>query len=322
MSSHVTNLRIRRLRLRKFTREQSEERESIVGQAVSALGQASAPCVREIAMIHGRTIAYREQRGTGTPILLIHGIGSSADTWQPVFGLLAESGVAVIAVDLPGHGESSNEPGDYSLGAMASTLRDLLDLLGHERVHLVGHSLGGGISLQFAYQFPERVDRLVLASSGGLGEETFIGLRAATLPGSSIALKVAINRRTIAGAARAGRVLSRVGVQPHALSSGALRTVSRLGDEERREAFLATLRSVVGVRGQRVSALEKLSLLDGDRVLIIWGEDDPMIPMAHGIHAHSMLDGSTFVSFPDTRHEPHVDDPARFAALLLEHVSR
>ena len=137
---------------------------------------------------------------------------------------------------------------------------------------------------------------------------------------AALALKIAINRRTIAGAARAGRILSKVGMTPHALSSGALRTVSRLDDDERREAFLATLRSVVGVRGQRVSALDKLHLLDGNRVLIIWGEDDPMIPMAHGAHAHSLLEGSRFVSFPDARHEPHVDDPPRFAALLLEHV--
>lgn len=292
-----------------------------MGQGAPALSQSMPVREREVAHLHGRTVAYREQQGAGVPILLVHGIGSSADTWQPVFDQLCEQGAPVIAVDLPGHGESSKERGDYSLGATASTLRDLLDLLGHERVHLVGHSLGGGISLQFAYQFPERIDRLVLASSGGLGEETFIGLRAAALPGSSIALKVAINRRTIAGAARAGRLLSRVGFEPHALSSGALRTVSRLGDEERREAFLATLRSVVGVRGQRVSALEKLSLLEGERVLIIWGEDDPMIPMAHGVHAHSLLAGSRFVSFPNSRHEPHVDDPARFAALLVEHFS-
>lgn len=291
-----------------------------MGRAATVVRAASPTFEREIVHLHGRTLAYRENRATGTPILLVHGIGSSADTWQPVFDLLAEQGATVIAVDLPGHGESSKEPGDYSLGAMASTLRDLLDLLGHERIHLVGHSLGGGISLQFAYQFPERVDRLVLASSGGLGEETFIGLRAAALPGSALALKIAINRRTIAGAARAGRILSKVGMTPHALSSGALRTVSRLDDDERREAFLATLRSVVGVRGQRVSALDKLHLLDGNRVLIIWGEDDPMIPMAHGAHAHSLLEGSRFVSFPDARHEPHVDDPPRFAALLLEHV--
>ena len=211
-----------------------------MGQARSVLSQASQAVEREFAHLHGRTIAYREHPGAGTPILLVHGIGSNADTWQPVFDLLAGQGAAVIAVDLPGHGESSKEPGDYSLGAMASTLRDLLDLLGHERVHLVGHSLGGGIALQFAYQFPARVDRLVLVSSGGLGEEAFVGLRAGALPGAALALKVAINRRTIAGATRVGRVLARVGVEPHALSPSALRTVSRLGVDERWDAFLAT----------------------------------------------------------------------------------
>ena len=283
-------------------------------------GQRQPEIQREYARMHGRTVSYREHQGVGTPILLVHGIGSSADTWQPVFDRLVLQNAAVIAVDLPGHGESSKESGDYSLGAMASTLRDLLDLLGHEKIHLAGHSLGGGISLQFAYQFPERVDRLVLVSSGGLGEEAFVGLRAGALPGAALALKIAINRRTVAGAARVGRMLARVGVEPHALSPSALRTVSRLGDEERREAFLATLRSVVGVRGQRVSALEKLYLIEGERVLIVWGDRDPMIPMAHGAHAHALLEGSRFVAFPGARHEPHVDDPDRFVALVLEHV--
>ncbi|CAB4875055.1 MAG: alpha/beta fold hydrolase [Actinobacteria bacterium] len=277
---------------------------------------------REVLTLHSRQIAYREHRGTGAPILLVHGIGSSSDTWNPVFDHLVASGAPVIAVDLPGHGESSKQPGDYSLGSMASTLRDLLDHLGHDRVHLVGHSLGGGISLQFVYQFPERVRTLTLVSSGGLGEETFGGLRAAAMPGSEIALRWAINRRTLAGAARLGRVLSRVGVEPHALSPGALETVSWLGDDERRAAFLATLRSVVGVKGQRVSALDKLHLLDGHQVLIIWGDRDPMIPMAHGAHAHALLEGSRFVTFAEAAHEPHMHDSRRFADLVLEHTNR
>ena len=276
---------------------------------------------RQFVALNGRVLAYRELPGTGTPVLLIHGIGSSGDTWGDIPERLSAQGVAVVAVDLPGHGESSRGPGDYSLGSTASILRDLLDHLGIERVHLVGHSLGGGVSMQFAYQFPERVDTMTLVSSGGLGEETFTGLRAASLPGSEFALKWAINARTLKGASWVGDKLGRIGLHPHALSPRALETVSWLGEDDRRAAFLATLRSVVSPRGQSVSALDKLHLMSGRRILIIWGDRDPMIPMKHGENAHALLPGSRFVVFPGAAHEPHVHDPDRFADLVLEHVS-
>lgn len=275
---------------------------------------------RRSIRMHGRDLAFREYPGTGTPILLVHGIGSSAETWVDVPDRLSARGAHVIAVDLPGHGESSKGPGDYSLGSLASSLRDLLDELGIERVHLVGHSLGGGVSLQFSYQFPERVDTIVLESSGGLGEEAFTGLRAASLPGSELVIRWAINERTIKGATWVGSRLDRLGIATHALSPRALETVAWLAEEDRRAAFLATLRSVVGPRGQRVSALEKLHLMEASRVLIIWGDKDPMIPMKHGENAHAMLPGSRLVIFPGAGHEPHGDDPESFAELVLGHV--
>lgn len=276
---------------------------------------------REHVTLHGRDLAYLDLPGTGTPILLVHGIGSNLDTWGDVPERLAASGARVIAVDLPGHGDSSKEPGDYSLGALASTLRDLLAHLEVERVHLVGHSLGGGVSLQFQYQWPDRVEAMVLESSGGLGEEAFTGLRAAALPGSELVIRWAINPRTLRGASWLGDRLGRVGLSPHALSPRALQTVSWLGEEDRRAAFLATLRSVVSPKGQRVSALDKLHLVEGSRVLIIWGDRDPMIPVAHGHHAHELLEGSRLVVFPGAAHEPHVHDPDRFADVVLAHLA-
>jgi pimeloyl-ACP methyl ester carboxylesterase len=271
--------------------------------------------------LNGRDVAYRDLPGTGTPILLVHGIGSSMLTWADVPERLAAGGTRVLAVDLPGHGQSSRGPGDYSLGSLASTLRDLLDHLGIERVHLVGHSLGGGVSMQMRYQFPDRVASMVLESSGGLGEEAFPGLRAAALPGSEIVLKWAVNDRTLNAAAWLGGQLGRVGLRPHALSPHALETVSWLGEQDRRAAFLATLRSVVSPRGQRVSALDKLHLMEGQRVLIVWGDRDPMIPMHHGQRAHELLGGSRFVVFPGAGHEPHLHDPERFAELVSTHVA-
>ena len=279
-----------------------------------------SPHTRQHVQLNGRDLAYRELPGSGIPVLLIHGIALNLDTWDDLPERLSTRGIPVLAVDLPGHGESSKGPGDYSLGSMASTLRDLLDNHGIDRVHLVGHSLGGGVSMQFAYQFPDRVASMILESSGGLGEEAFTGLRAAALPGSELAIKWAINQRTLAGASWLGAKLSRVGVTPHMLSPRTLQTVSWLGEDDRRAAFLATLRSVVSPRGQRVSALDKLHLMEGSRVLIVWGDRDPMIPMGHGQAAHELLSGSRFVVFPGAGHEPHTHDPERFAALVAEHV--
>ena len=280
------------------------------------------PHDRKHVLLHGRDLAYRDLQGTGDPVLLIHGIGSSLDTWADIPDQLSAQGVRVIAVDLPGHGESSKGPGDYSLGSFACTLRDLLDHLGIDRVHLVGHSLGGGVAMQFAYQFPQRIASMLLESSGGLGEEAFTGLRAAALPGSELAIRWAINQRTLTAASWLGDKLGRVGITPHALSPRALETVSWLGEPDRRAAFLATLRSVVSPAGQRVSALDKLHLMESSRVLIVWGDRDPMIPMTHGQRAHTLLEGSRFVVFPGAGHEPHLHDPDRFVALVADHISR
>ena len=290
-------------------------------EAGVSLHEATTPGSRERVFLHGREVAYRDLPGVGGPIVLVHGIGSSADTWGDIPERLSAKGNRVVALDLPGHGESSKDRGDYSLGSLACTLRDLIDHLGIERMHLVGHSLGGGVSMQFSYQFPGRVESMVLESSGGLGVEAFTGLRAAALPGSELVIKWGINRRTLSSVRWIGDQLGRVGITPHALSPRALETVSWLSEADRRTAFLSTLRSVVSPKGQRVSALDKLHLIDGSKVLIIWGDKDPMIPMAHGQNAHALLEGSRFVVFPGATHEPHLHDPDRFVELVSHHVS-
>ena len=122
--------------------------------------------VRTITL-HGRPLSY-VQAGSGPVLLLIHGIAGTLENWQAVMEPLAREHT-VLAPDLPGHGGSAPGAGDYSLGALAAGLRDLLVALGHQRATLVGHSLGGGVAMQFAYQFPEMTERLVLVSSGGLG---------------------------------------------------------------------------------------------------------------------------------------------------------
>lgn len=263
--------------------------------------------------LHGRQVAYAEA-GSGPVLLLIHGMGGTLENWQVVIELLAREHT-VIAPDLPGHGASAPGAGDYSIGALAAGLRDLLVALGHDRATLVGHSLGGGIAMQFAYQFPEVAERLVLVSSGGLGSEVSSVLRAAALPGAKLFIAATAGPGRVAGSAIA-RGLGAVGLQPKPDLAEVGRAYASLADPEHREAFLATLRSVVGTRGQRVNAGDRLYLTEGVPVLIIWGERDPIIPVRHGEDACRAMPGSRLEIFDRAGHMPQLEEPGRFVAVV------
>ncbi len=270
--------------------------------------------------LHDRDVAY-EVRGDptdGTPFLLVHGIGSTADSWAPVVDILASHGFSSIAVDLPGHGRSSKESGDYSLGSLASTLRDLLAYLDVDRCILVGHSLGGGIALQFSYQYPERLAALALVSSGGLGQETSSVLRWTAMPGSGLVMATAFNPLTIAVLSALGKAFSVLGRRiPAAFAPSTIARLREIADPEHRNAFLSILRAVVDQSGQKVSAIARLPLLWNTPTLIVWGEHDHILPVTHGMRAHALLPQSTFVVFSGAGHEPHVDDPVEMADLLM-----
>jgi pimeloyl-ACP methyl ester carboxylesterase len=258
-------------------------------------------------------VAYVEA-GSGPVLLLIHGMAGTSDNWRGVIEPLARAHT-VIAPDLPGHGESAPGGGDYSLGSLATGLRDLLLALGHDRATLVGHSLGGGIAMQFSYQFPEMVERLVLVSSGGLGPEVSLILRAAALPGADLFIAATAGLGQRAGSAL-GRGLTAVGMRPSADVAEVARGYASLSEPERRGAFLATLRSVVGTGGQRVAAGDRLYLADALPLLIVWGSRDPIIPVRHGEDAHQALPGSRLEIFDGIGHLPQLEAPGRFIAVL------
>ncbi len=263
--------------------------------------------------LHDRAVTYAEA-GDGPVLLLIHGMAGTYETWQAVIEPLAQAHT-VLAPDLPGHGTSAPSGGDYSLGALAAGLRDLLIALGHDRATLVGHSLGGGIAMQFAYQFPEMTERLVLVSSGGLGLEVSPVLRAAALPGADLFIAATAGPGRAAGSALA-RGLAAVGLRPNADVAEIARGYASLADPDRRAAFLASLRAVVGTHGQRVHAGDRLYLARGMPVLIIWGERDPIIPVHHGEQAHQAIPDSRLEIFENVGHLPQLEAPARFVAVL------
>jgi pimeloyl-ACP methyl ester carboxylesterase len=269
-------------------------------------------------VLHGHSVAYRSA-GSGPAIVLIHGITSNSLTWDAVAPSLARNHT-VIAPDLLGHGESAKPRGDYSLGAYASGVRDLLISLGHESATVVGHSLGGGVAMQMAYQFPERCERLVLVGSGGLGREVSGLLRAATLPGSEWVLPLLASAGLLDAGRAFGRLLNRLGLSLRTDVQEMASGHASLADPDARAAFVHTLRTIVDPGGQRVNASDRLYLAQEVPTLIVWGERDPIIPVAHGRAAHELIPNSRLEVFANAGHYPHVDESARFGRVLEDFI--
>jgi pimeloyl-ACP methyl ester carboxylesterase len=262
--------------------------------------------------VHGRRAAYRRAgEGSGRPcIVLVHGIAGDSSEWAPVFDLLAKE-YDVLAPDLAGHGQSTRLKGDHSIGAFASWLRDLIEGLGIERATFVGHSLGGGVVMQFAYQFPEYVERMVLVSSGGLGREVSALIRAASLPGAEWVMG-----GLGFAAHRTQPLLGKVGLGVRTEGGRLIHRVARLTDRDRRAAFVRVVRAIASPGGQRVSAGDRLYLAEDVPMLIVWGERDRVIPVHHGCATHDAVPHSELVIFEKSGHFPHSDEPDRFTATV------
>jgi pimeloyl-ACP methyl ester carboxylesterase len=271
------------------------------------------------ATLNGSDLHYVDA-GQGPTVAFIHGLLGSHRNWDHLLDTLAAD-QRVVAPDLLGHGASAKPMGDYSLSAHAATLRDLFDHLGIASATLVGHSLGGGIALQFAYLFPDRVDRLVLVSSGGLGRELSPLLRAATLPGAEWVLPLLASRWVRHKGEAVGRGLARVGVHAGSDVTEAWRGLGSLGDRESRRAFLASARAVIDPGGQTVNASPRLHLAATVPTLLVWGARDRMIPSWHAVTAQQAIEGSRVEVFERAGHFPHLDDPERFARVLNEFIA-
>jgi pimeloyl-ACP methyl ester carboxylesterase len=277
------------------------------------------PIESRAVTLHGHRVFYRFG-GDGPLLVLLHGIGGSSETWLDVLPILARR-YSVLAPDLLGHGQSAKPRADYSVGAHASVLRDLLTALGHQRGTLVGHSFGGGIAMQFAYQFPGMVERLILVASGGLGKEVHLSLRAAALPGAEYVLPFLCSPfvRNL-GDAVAG-ALTRAGVRAAPDMEEFWLSFRSLSSREARAAFLHTARAVIDMGGQRINAADRIYLAKHAPTLLLWGERDPIIPLEHGRVAEQLIEGSRLVTFPRSGHFPHRDEPRAFADAIHEFCS-
>jgi pimeloyl-ACP methyl ester carboxylesterase len=272
----------------------------------------------EEVTLHGHTVGF-QAAGEGPLLVLLHGITSTSDAWRDVMPTLAER-YTVIAPDMIGHGRSAKPRGDYSLGAYAAGVRDLLALLGFERGTVVGHSLGGGIAMQFAYLFPEYVERMALIATGGLGREVHPLLRAATLPGSEWVLPLLAREWSVRAGEAVGSVASKLGIDAGPDLTEFARGYASLVHQGARDAFLDTMRSVIGPDGQKVSALDRLYLADQLPFLLIWGNEDPVIPVEHGRRAHSVVAHSRYVEMEGSGHWPMLDAPERIVRELTSFI--
>ncbi len=268
--------------------------------------------------IHGHKVRYR-RAGSGEVVLLIHGLAGSSRTWEKVMPTMAER-YDVIAPDLLGHGESAKPMGDYSLGAMASGVRDLLAVLGVQRATIVGQSFGGGVAMQLAYQHPELCDRLVLVDSGGLGREVSWLLRMLTLPGAEQLMALLFPRFVADRGDDLGRFLHQRGLRAPLLTE-LWRAYSSLAGTENRKAFVRTMRGVIEPGGQTVSALDRLYLASHLPTLIVWGDADNIIPVAHAHHAHEAIPGSRLEILEGVGHYPHAEEPERFLEVLFDFLA-
>lgn len=269
----------------------------------------------EYVTLHGYEVAYR-RAGKGPVLLLLHGIAGSSQTWEPAMELLRRD-YTVLAPDFLGHGRSAKPLGDYSLGNHAAGMRDFLHVLGIERATIVGQSFGGGVAMQFAYQFPERSERLVLVDAGGLGREVSWMLRLITLPAAEYVLPLVFSApmRDLGGSI-IGFLRDR-GIR-HARAAEMWRSFTSLTEPANRQAFVRTMRAVIDPGGQSVSAMDRLYLASNMPTLIVWGDRDKIIPLAHAYRAHEAMPNSRLAIMEGVGHYPHVEEPVRFVEILVD----
>lgn len=268
--------------------------------------------------IHGHRRAF-VKAGSGPALLLLHGLGCDHTTWLPVIQALSRR-YTVIAPDLLGHGKSDKPRADYSVGGYANGMRDLLTVLGIDRVTVVGHSFGGGVAMQFGYQFPERTERMILVAPGGIGRDVTPVIRAISLPGFQTAVGIA----TLPGlrhVVKAGlHTLSHSGL-PHARDLDEVAVIfDQLGDRRARAAITHVVRAVVDWRGQVVTMADRAYLTNAMPMCVIWGSDDVVIPVRHAGLVAEMAPAATVEVVANAGHFPHKDHPQRFVKIVNDFI--
>ncbi len=269
-------------------------------------------------VVHGHRRAF-VMAGKGPALLLLHGLGCDHTTWSSVIERLSRH-FTVVAPDLLGHGASDKPRADYTLGGYANGMRDLLALLGIDRVTVVGHSFGGGVAMQFAYQFPHYTQRLMLVAPGGFGRDVNPLLRGLTLPGSGSVLAIASAPPVMAAVRFVGERAHAAHLPGSADVLGALSVLAGKHDAAERDAFLHVLRAVVDWRGQVVTMTDRAYLALNMPTCVMWGSDDTVLPVGQVEVARRAIPGVRIDIVTGAGHFPHEEFPDRFVSVLTDFV--
>ncbi|TWG91251.1 pimeloyl-ACP methyl ester carboxylesterase [Nocardioides sp. J9] len=278
----------------------------------------------QFVTIHGKKRAF-VKKGEGPVLLLLHGLACDHTTWTPVIDRLAEK-YTVVAPDLLGHGLSDKPRADYTLGGYANGMRDLLTVLGIDKVTVVGHSFGGGVAMQFAYQFPERTQRVMLVATGGLGPDVTPLIKLIQVPGwfrVMGALTLPGLRHLETFALRTAHEYGGVGpLRPVTRDLGEIADiVESWKDRRTRFAIRHLVRAVIDWRGQIVTMADRAYLSEAMPMAVVWGQDDRVIPVRHASNAAALAPDVRVEVLADAGHFPHKDHPGEFARILDEFVS-
>lgn len=268
---------------------------------------------------HGPLSWYRFP-SDGPALVLIHGLASRSLHWADLPLTFQHAGFDTLCIDLPGHGESTLADTRLDPVSMSEAVEFVMTACGHDSAHLVGHSLGGGVSLGFAHNFPEKLDSLTLVASGGLGTKVPLPLRAATLPGSAQVLTAALNPVSLRALKSVSHALDAVGVHPYELSEGPLWLLEQMAHPDRMRGFTLTARSVMSLRGQVMSGRAALENVSPESVTFVTCRQDPVIDPQDSIGAQLSLPGSSLLVIDGNSHEPHHQDRYAFVQAVLDNT--
>lgn len=270
---------------------------------------------RHVVTASGHQMSY-VTGGSGPPMVLLHGLGANSFTWRYVLPTLMQH-YTIFAPDMFGCGDSDKANVDFSLHAMAGYVNGFMEAVGLDRAIFVGHSLGGGLTMQYCHEYPGHAERIVLVSSGGLGTDLHWLLRISTLPGANGIIGAMADPRTRLPQLSRTMEQRRLHRLDQEFDPDTQTMLDRFQSYETRQAFLSMLRHVGGLKGQRLSALAHLGELTVP-VLLIWGARDSTIPVSHGRHALSFIPFAHLEVLPNCYHRPQIEAPRRFNELILD----
>jgi pimeloyl-ACP methyl ester carboxylesterase len=257
--------------------------------------------------------------GEGSPVILIHGISNSIEDWLLNFKSISGQH-RVFALDLIGHGRTDKPlSASYEITDLARFLKDFMDALDIKSAHLVGHSLGGAISLKVALDYPSYCNKLVLVDSGGLAQECSIVLRLLSVPGlgeflGSIFMQGDLEKRM--------SMLRKSWPDPETVPDEMiqLKYAATLW-QDISKTFLKTLRAIVNIRGVKRSVF--IPIVQGlpslvNPMLVVWGKQDDILPVSQAQIVKDKAPHARVELFENCKHDPMVVDPQRFNQLILE----